>query len=64
MSKIGQNPLSTKPYWRRINRIRNKKEPKDIPSLIINDNLIELNIDKAKAFGNRLNSIFNNSELD
>ena len=64
MSKIGQNPLSTKPYWRRINRIRNKKEPKDIPSLIINDTLIELNTDKAKAFGNRLNSIFNNSELD
>ena len=56
--KQGPNPLSSKPFWKRINRFRNKPY-RGIPTLF--NQTIELKTDeeKALAFGNKLLDTFN-----
>ena len=47
LMKIGPNPLSTKAYWRRINRIRSKKSTNKISNLIVNEKYIDTDEGKA-----------------
>ena len=62
--KIGNNPLSTKSYWRRINRIMKKKQSNFFPNLLVNDKIIEDDEDKAIIFGEKLYTTFNQQPED
>ena len=62
ISKLGNCPNSTKAYWNRINRIKNKKQPKSLPNLLINDSILETDEEKANAFSERLSDTFNDSK--
>ena len=64
INKIGPCPLSTKAYWKRINRVRNKKQQNKFPNLMINNTLIDTDEEKAKAFGSKLFRTFNNQIED
>ena len=57
---MGPSPLSTKPFWRRINRIRNKKRPSAIPDIHLDCKILETDEEKANAFADRLENIFSN----
>ena len=59
INKIGPNPLSTKIYWKRINRVRHKKKTTNTPNLFINDTLIDTDEGKANDFGKKLFKTFN-----
>ena len=60
VDSMGPSPLSTIPFWRRINRLRNNSHSKNIASLLISDQLISEDVDKANAFADRLEKIFSN----
>ena len=53
---------SSKPFWNRINRMKQKKQPKSIPNINHNGIILTNNIDKANAFGEKLSKTFNTSE--
>ena len=59
-----QPNLSTKPYWRRINRIMKKKQSNFFPNLLVNDKIIEDDEDKAIIFGEKLYTTFNQQPED
>ena len=52
--KLYARQLSTKPFWNRINRRKNKIHPNKIPDIIENEVLLTTKEDKAKAFGRKL----------
>ena len=58
-NKLGSRPLSSKPFWNRINRLRNKKQPNQIPAILDRDSLLVDDDDKVEAFGRKLESTFN-----
>ncbi len=65
--KLGDNPPSTKPFWRRINTIRGKKNNSSIPTLKINNKTYESDEQKAKLFSDILHKTFstdNNANFD
>ena len=58
-SKLGTRPMSTKPFWNRINRLKNKKQQNKIPSILDNETWLETEEAKANAFGKKLELTFN-----
>ena len=56
--KLGKNPLSTIPFWRRI---RNKKRPETIPTILVDQKEITEDGDKAEKFAEHLENIFNDN---
>ena len=67
LDRIGPKPLSTVPFWKRINRLRNKKRPQTINTL--EKDGFELNTDEEKAtvFAEKLKATFtpvNNGRYD
>ena len=56
---MGQNHLSSVPFWRRINRLRNKNPTKNIAN--IEENGMKYTTDHAKAqvLADRLENVFN-----
>lgn len=59
---MGKNPLSTRPFWRKINKFRSKKNL--IPTLICNKIFHKTDEEKGKLFGEILASTFlPNSDL-
>jgi hypothetical protein len=59
---LGPAPLSTKPLWRRINRLRNIKRSKQIPTLVKGGIEFEDDESKAKIFADRMTRTFNESK--
>ena len=58
INKLGTCPTSSKAYWNRINRIRNKKAPNSIPNLNFNGTTLDTDESKAVAFGEKLANTF------
>jgi exonuclease III len=60
LEKLGPHPLSTAPFWKRINRLRGTKKRKNIESLI--NEGIEIKDSKmiTKIFADRLEGVFHN----
>ena len=56
--KLGMRPLSTKSFWNRINRLKNKKQQNKIPIIVENEIRLETDDDKANAFGRKLELTF------
>ena len=66
LARLGKNPLSTKPLWRRINRMKNKKNSSQIGPIVVNGITIEDDKKKADAFADKLQQTFtpsNNSHF-
>ena len=63
IAKQGDQPLSSRPYWRRINRIKGNTMTATIPTLKTKVNNVETahktDHEKANVFGKRLFEIFN-----
>jgi len=57
-------PLTSKPFWKRINRVRNKRKTNNIPTLINKENDQELTTDEMKAnfFGKKLAKTFSKDD--
>ena len=66
IKKCGKTPLSSKPFWQRINKFRNNKNKNNnIPTLIHNNEQFESNDEKAKLFCSLLKQTFtNNGKFD
>jgi hypothetical protein len=62
LAKIGPHPLSTTPFWRRINRIRGKGKGRNIGTLKVNGLEVTENGLKAQAFATRLKEVFSNDD--
>ena len=62
VKKLGSNPPSTKPFWKRINKIKGKKSNQQIPTMKFGDQLYETDESKAKLFGGILRNTFDLSE--
>jgi hypothetical protein len=58
LETLGKSPLSTIPFWKRINRIRNQKKSNSIADLVVNGELLDNDQKKADAFADRLENIF------
>lgn len=59
VNRLGPSVTSSKTYWQRINRIKEKKKPKTIPDIIHNDKCLSTDEEKARAFGDKLKTTFN-----
>ncbi len=65
IKKIGPNPVSSRPYWQRINRLRTgKNKTSNIPYLKFNDKKYENDNDKANLFKDILKDTFQLSDDD
>ena len=64
IKKCSQNPLSTKPFWKKINKFRKNKPKSSIPTLVHNNTCFETDLEKANLFSNILKDIFNNAPDD
>ena len=60
LERMGPHPLSTVPFWKRINRLRGKNQSPNIGSLKIDGLTITCNSEKAKVFADRLENVFKN----
>ena len=58
LDKQGKNPLSTKPFLQRINKLKGNKISKSIPTLKKEDKLFETDKSKANLFSDILKSTF------
>jgi hypothetical protein len=63
IKKMGPHPLSTIPFWRRINRLRNKTQQQNVGDLMIDGLKITTNSGKAKVLADRLEGVFS-SDID
>ena len=64
IQKCNRNPLSSRPFWQKINKIRFNKSNKNIPTLIHNDMSYETDLEKANLFSSLLKNIFSNCPDD
>lgn len=64
IKRQGKHPLSTIPFWKRINRLRESKRKKKIASLVHNGTYITENSLKAELFAEKLEKKFKLDEND
>ena len=64
MKKTGPNPLSSVPFWKRINRLRQRKKPNTIGTLERDGVAYTKDEDKAKIFAERLFETFNENSRE
>jgi exonuclease III len=67
LEKQGKSPLSSAPFWKRINRLRSSKRKRKIETIIINGSKVEKDEDKAELFAKNLENKFkpeNNSRFN
>ena len=62
VASLGPCPLSTKPYWQRINRIRKKKVTRGIPYINLDSKVLSTDEEKAKAFSAKLRNTFSEDQ--
>jgi hypothetical protein len=60
INKLGNNPTSSSPFWKRINFHKNKNKQNTIKTLVHNNQVFHTNVDKANLFANILAEIFDN----
>ncbi|RNA03319.1 hypothetical protein BpHYR1_037913 [Brachionus plicatilis] len=58
INKTEKNPLSSRPFWRKINKLGSKKSTRQIPSLFKDGKEFNTDIDKGKIFGDLLAATF------
>ena len=58
VKSLGPSPLSTIPFWKRINRLRDAKRKRVIATIVHNNQILESNVDKANLFADNLESKF------
>ena len=63
LNKQGKNPLSSTPFWRKINMFRNKKTSNEIPTLVNGDVELSSAEDKACAFAKKLANTFSETPI-
>ena len=61
LKKCGRLPLSAKPFRKRINNFRSNQTNKKIPTLIQGNSNFDTDLEKANAFGDMLEEIFNDN---
>ena len=67
LERQGPHPLSSVPFWKRINRLRSNKRQKKIETLILNGKSYESDTEKADVFAESLEKKFkddNNSRFN
>jgi len=67
LDALGPSPLSSTPFWRKINGMRGKKAQSGIGTIVVDGVKLTSDKDKAEAFAKRLESIFtddNHSHYD
>ena len=65
LQKVGKNPLSSKPFWQKINKFRKKKNNcQRIPTLSYEGNSLETSSEKAELFCSLLARTFSPNETD
>jgi len=58
----GKSPLSTIPFWKRINRLRESKRRNSSGALLVDGKLVETSEKKANVFADSLEKKFSNDE--
>jgi hypothetical protein len=58
LKEQGPHPLSSVPFWRRVNRLRENKRKKNIGALLINNKVVTDDKEKAEAFAAELEKKF------
>ncbi|CAF0706977.1 unnamed protein product, partial [Brachionus calyciflorus] len=58
LNKIGNKPLNSRPFWKKINRLYSNKDVRSIPTLIRNGKVFKTDEEKAKLFGQILSETF------
>ena len=58
IKKQGNNPLNSKPFWQRLNKLKGKKNNKSIPTLKKDGIIYEKDYEKANLFSNILRNTF------
>ena len=61
ISGLGPHPLSVKPLWKKIKRMKNQPSEQDIPTLIRNGVPFETDEEKARVFAERMAETFRES---
>ena len=64
LKKMGPSPISSKPFWQRINSIRTKKTHNKTPKIKINNEIINDKKIIANVFQEKLFKIFNHNVED
>ena len=64
IKKIGKNPMSSKPFWNRINKFRKPRSTNKISRLELGNKVFETDLEIGNCFGQILTETFNlNTEL-
>ena len=58
LKRQGNNPLSSAPFWKRVNRLRACKRKRRIEALILNNIKVTKNTEKAELFAENLENKF------
>ena len=58
LKKQGRNPLNSKPFWQRINKLKGKTVNNSIPTLKKENGIWETDEEKANVFANILKNTF------
>ena len=58
---MGPHPLSTIPFWRRINRLRNKTQQQNVGDLMVDGLKVSTNSGKTKVLADQLEGVFSSN---
>ncbi len=64
LNSLGPNPLSSTPFWKRINSMRGNKVQTNIGTIIVDGVKLSTDKEKADAFAKRPEAIFQDDNLD
>jgi hypothetical protein len=62
LNRQGKSPLSTIPFWKRINRLRESKRASKAGALLVNGKVIDSSKEKANVFADNLEKKFSHDE--
>jgi len=62
LEKLDKTPVSTKPFWKRINQTRKKNFADSIPTLVKEGKEYKTDEEKANLFADKLKSTFNETD--
>jgi len=64
IKRIGKKPMSSKPFWNRINKFRKPRSTNKISRLELSNKVFETDLEIGNCFGQILTETFNlNTEL-
>jgi hypothetical protein len=62
LNRQGKSPLSTIPFWKRINRLRESKRKNSSGALLVDGKVVDSSEEKANVFADSLEKKFSNDE--